>query len=66
MQIQDFLVCAIQNITALITQSKEKISNSNAQIGQLIRPLRAKWEGVSLGSLLRGLCNQFTMGFGLA
>jgi len=66
MQIQDFLICAIQNITVLITHSEEKISKSNAQIGQLIRAQRAKWEGVSLGSLLKEPFNRFIMAFGLA
>ena len=66
MQIQDFIIAAIQKITVLITQSKEKISKSNAQRGQLIRAQRATWEGVSLGSLLREPFHRFMMAFGLA
>jgi transposase len=58
MQIQDFLIAATQNITVLINQSKEKISKSNAQIGQPIRAQRAKLIGFSLQSslIIRYLC----------
>ena len=66
MQIQDFLIAATQNIAVLIAQSKEKISKSNAQRGQLIRAQRATREQFSFGSLLSELLNRFTMGFGLA
>jgi hypothetical protein len=48
-EIQDFLIAAIQNITVLITHSQEKISKSNAQSGQLIRAQRAIWEQFPLG-----------------
>jgi transposase len=65
-EIQDFLIAAIQNITVLITQSKEKISKSNAQRGQAMRAQRAIWEQFCFGSLLSELLNRFTMGFGLA
>lgn len=65
-EIQDFLIAAIQNITVLITQSKEKISKSNAQRRQAMRAQRATWEQFSFGSLLSELLNRFTMGFGLA
>jgi hypothetical protein len=51
MQIQDFLIATIQNITALIAQSHEKISKSNAQRGQLRRAQRATWAGISLALL---------------
>jgi transposase len=65
-EIQDFLIAAIQNITVLITHSREKLSKSNAQIGCSIRAQRAIWEGISLESLLRETFNRFTMVFGLA
>jgi len=65
-EIQDFLIAAIQNITVLITQSKEKISKSNAQRGQAMRAQRAIWEQFCFASLLSELLNRFTMGFGLA
>ena len=65
MEIQDFLIAALQNITVLIRHSEEKISKSNAQIGQIIRTQRVKWEDFSFGSLLMRLFNQFTMALGL-
>lgn len=63
MQIQDFLIATIQNITALITQSNEKISKSNAQIGQPIRAQRAKWVRISLVSLLIWFESHITLPF---
>ena len=36
-QIQDFLIAALQNIMVLIKTSKEKLSKSNAHIGQMFR-----------------------------
>jgi transposase len=51
MQIQDFLVATIQNITVLIRQSHEKISKSNAQRGHPIAAQRATWGGISSVSL---------------
>jgi transposase len=65
MEIQDFLIAALQNITILISHSEEKISKSNAQIGQIIRAQRVKWEDSSFGSLLMRLFNQLTMALGL-
>jgi hypothetical protein len=65
-QIQDFLISAIQNIMVLIAQPQERLSKSNAQRGQAMGAQRATWDAVSLGSLFRDLCNQFTMAFGLA
>jgi transposase len=66
MEIQDFLIAAVQNITVLIGHSKEKISKSNAQRGQLTRAQRATWQGIFLESLLtiRYLC-RLTFSFGL-
>jgi transposase len=51
-EIQDFLIAAIQNISVLITHSQEKISKSNAQRGQAIRAQRAKLATSSLRSSL--------------
>ena len=66
MQIQDFLIAAIQNILVLITQPKERLSKSNTQRGHSIRTQRALWEGISLESLLRRAFNRFTMVLALA
>jgi len=65
MEIQDFLIAALQNITVLISHSEEKISKSTAQIGQIIRAQRAKWEHFSFGSSFMCLFGQFTMALGL-
>jgi len=66
MEIQDFLIAAIQNITVLIKHSKEKISKSNAQRGQRIRSQRATMGGFYLQSslIIRYLC-RLTLSFGL-
>jgi transposase len=66
MQIQDFLIAATQNIMVLITQSQEKLSKSNAQIGHSIRARTTTWVQFSFGTLLRELLSQFTVTFGLA
>jgi transposase len=63
MQIQDFLIAATQNITVLITHSKEKISKSNAQIGRIIRQRRAAWYSSSFRSMLMGCLNCLSIGF---
>jgi len=65
MQIQDFLIAATQNITVLITQSKEKISKSNAQIGQSIRVQSAKLVGFPFTSSLIRYLGRLTISFGL-
>jgi transposase len=65
MEIQDFLIAALQNITVLISQSKEKISKSNAQIGQSIRAQRAKLLGFSFESSLIRYLGRLTISFGL-
>jgi transposase len=65
MEIQDFLIAALQNITVLISHTEEKISKSTAQIGQIIKTQRAKWEHSSFGSLSMCLFGQFTMALGL-
>jgi transposase len=43
MEIQDFLIAAIQNITVLISQPKHRISKSNVQTKQVIRSIRWKF-----------------------
>jgi len=65
MEIQDFLIAALQNITILITRSEDKISNSNTQRGWIIRAQRAKWEGFSSGLSPMRLFAQFTMDLGI-
>jgi transposase len=63
MQIQDFLIAATQNITVLITHSKEKISKSNAHIGHIIRGQRAAWYSFSFRSMLMRCLNYLSIGF---
>ena len=65
-QIQDFLIAAIQNIMVLVTQPQERVSKSNAQRGHSIRAQRATWAQFSFGSFLRAVFNQFSMAGGLA
>jgi transposase len=65
MQIQHFLIAATQNITVLVAQSKEKISKSNAQIGQSIRVQRAKLLGFLFRSSLIRYLGRVTISFGL-
>jgi hypothetical protein len=52
MQIQDFLIAAIQNITVLIAQPENKISKSNVQIEKIGNYLREQWQGYALENLL--------------
>jgi len=52
MQIQDFLIAAIQNITVLIAQPKHRISKSNVQIEKIGNYLREHWQGYALENLL--------------
>jgi transposase len=63
MQIQDFLIAAIQNIMVLVKASQEKLSKSNAQTGHRIRAQRAKWVGISLVSLLIWFETHLTLPF---
>jgi transposase len=60
MEIQDFLIAAIQNITVLITQPKERMSKSNVQIDQIGKYLRQKWHNYSITAFLRRLFGRFT------
>ena len=43
MEIQDFLIAAIQNIIVIIEQSKPNMSKSEAAMGQKISYTKAKW-----------------------
>ena len=62
-QIQDFLIAALQNIMVLIKTSKDKISKSNAQVGQIIRDRRAAWYSLSFRSMLMRCLNYLSIGF---
>jgi len=62
MEIQDFLLAALQNITVLITHTEEKISKSNALRGHIIGVQRATREAFSFLSLLIRILSQFTIG----
>jgi transposase len=61
MQIQDFLIAATQNIMVLIKTSKDKISKSNAQVGQVITNQKPVWSTFPFVSSLTWLVGQFTM-----
>ena len=63
MEIQDFLIAAIQNITALITHREEKISKSNVQMRHIIRVQRAVGQDFPFLSRLMGLLGQLTKSF---
>jgi len=65
MEIQDFLIAALQNILVLANHSKGEISKSNAQIGQVIRDKRAIWEGLSMRSFVINLFIQLILPFSL-
>jgi transposase len=60
-EIQDFLICATQNIMVLIKESKERISKSSAQVGQAIRTLGAPGDHYPFISVIRQLLTQFAM-----
>ena len=55
MEIQDFLIAAVQNITILIKQPKDKMSKSNVQVGQVLRNHRPKGKGYPSISSFLGL-----------
>jgi len=65
MEIQDFLIAAIQNITVLITQPKDRMSKSNVQIDQIGKNLRQKWHGYSIATSIKRLFGRFTLAFDL-
>lgn len=61
MQIQDFLVAAVQNISILIRHSKDKMSKSNAQVGQSSTYVRCPWSTYSFAPVfMRPFC-RFSM-----
>jgi hypothetical protein len=55
MEIQDFLIAAIENITILIRDSKDRMSKSNVQRSPFIKDNRAKREGCPLESFIMRL-----------
>jgi transposase len=61
MQIQDFLIATVQNITILIRHTKDTMSKSNAQRGQRCEYLRCTGGDHSFASLLTRLFGQFSM-----
>lgn len=61
MQIQDFLVAAVQNISILIRHSKDKMSKSNAQIGQGSTYVRCRWSTYSFAPMLMRPFCRFSM-----
>jgi hypothetical protein len=63
MEIQDFLIAAIQNITVLITQPKDRMSKSNAQIEQISKYLREKWQDYSITASLKRFFSRFIFAF---
>lgn len=65
MEIQDFLVAAIQNITVLVTQPKDRMSKSNVQIDQIGKYLRQKWHNYSIAASIKRLFGRFTLVFDL-
>ena len=65
MEIQDFLIAALQNILILANHSKSTISKSNVQIGQFIRAKRAILAGFFMRSFVICLTNQLILPFSL-
>ncbi len=62
-EIQDFLIAAAQNIMVLIQESKDRISKSNAQVGQIIGVQRAIGEGFAFVSWPIRIFRRFTLAF---
>lgn len=65
MEIQDFLIAAIQNIMVLIKHSKGKLSQSSAQIGRIGRHKVSEWKIYPFTTLLAKLFGRFTTAWGL-
>jgi len=63
MEIQDFLIAALQNILILANHSHANMSKSNAQAGQCIQPNRAVWVRFSMRSFVVNLFNQLIVPF---
>jgi transposase len=60
-KIQDFLICATQNIMVLVKTSQEKLSKSNAQAGQMLRMPAAQWDHHLFISVMRGFLAQLAV-----
>jgi len=66
MEIQDFLIAAIQNITVLIAQPKDRMSKSNVLPGEIANSLKNVCRDYSLKSLLIKVLGRFNLAFGLS
>ncbi len=64
MEIQDFLIAAIQNIKVLISQPKQRMSKSNAQPGRIGHNQRLNGQGYTLRTLLTETVGLFNMALG--
>ena len=63
MEIQDFLIAALQNILVLANHSKGAISKSTAQVGQCIQTSETAWASFSMRSFVINLVNQLILPF---
>lgn len=63
MEIQDFLIAALQNILVLANHSEGAIQKSNAQVGQFIQTSRATGVRFSMRSFVVILVNQVIFPF---
>jgi hypothetical protein len=63
MEIQDFLMAALQNILVLANHSNTNISKSNAQAGQSVQTHRTTGVGFSTGSCVLSLVNRLILFF---
>jgi transposase len=61
MQIQDFLIAAIQNINVLIAQPKHRISKSNVQIEKIGNYLKGQWQDYAFQTLFKKVLSPFKM-----
>jgi len=66
MEIQDFLIAAIQNITVLIAQPKDRMSKSNVLPGEIANSLKNVCRDYSLKRLLIKVLGRFNLAFGLS
>jgi len=66
MEIQDFLIAAIQNIIVLIKQPKANISKSKAAVGQTALYAKAKWAACSLLYSIKRFFIKLSMPFAAA
>lgn len=63
MEIQDFLIAALQNILVLANHSEGAIRKSNAQVRHCIRATRDIWERFSMRSFVINLVNHLILPF---